>query len=74
MTSETGQQIIVILILPNISRSKCKQTTKLDQFIKCNRNIFLKKLYTKCVWEASPIPFHKKLELSISLDQQPELL
>ena len=48
MKSETRQKIIVILILPNISRSKCKQTTKLGQIIECNRNIFLKKLYTKC--------------------------
>ena len=48
---------------------------KSRQLIKCNmRNIFLQKLYTACGGEASSRPFYKKSELSISLDQQPELL
>ena len=34
------------------------------------RNIFLEKLCTKCGGETSPRPFFKKLQLSISLDQQ----
>ena len=43
MTSQTGQQIIAIHILPNISRSKCNQTMKFGQLIEYNvRNVFLK--------------------------------
>ena len=39
----TGQQIITIYILPNISRSKGNQTLKFSQIIKYNnRNIFFK--------------------------------
>ena len=49
-------------IYPNISRSKVM------------RNIFLVKSYTKCGGEARPRPSHKKLKLSISLDQQSEML
>ena len=75
MTSQPGQQSIVIHILPNISRSKGKQTMKLSQLIKCNtRNIFLKKSYTKCDGETGPRPFSEKLKLSISLDQQSKVL
>ena len=49
MTSQTGQQIIAIHILSNISRSLCNQTMKFAQLIKYKmRNIFLKKSYTKC--------------------------
>ena len=33
MTSQTGQQIITIQILPNISRSKGNQTMKFGQLI-----------------------------------------
>ena len=40
---------IVILILPNISRSKDNQTIKFGQLIECNiRNIFLEKSHRKC--------------------------
>ena len=43
MTSEPGQQTIVVRILPNISRSKGNQTMKFGQLIEYNtRNIFLK--------------------------------
>ena len=50
------------------------QTRKFGQLIEHNtRNIFLKKLYTKCGGEISPRTFSKKLKLSISLNQQPEI-
>ena len=38
------------------------------------KNIFLEKSYAKCGKEASPRPFYKKSKLSISLDQQSEML
>ena len=42
MTSQTGQQIIKIHILPNISRNKGNQTMKFVQLKEYNmRNIFL---------------------------------
>ena len=42
MTSQTGQQIIPIHILPNISRGKSNQEIKFGQLIKHNmRNNFL---------------------------------
>ena len=41
MTLQTGQQIIKIYILPNISRSKGNQIMEFGQLIKYNkRNIF----------------------------------
>ena len=62
MTSQTGQQIITIHILPNISRSKGNQTMKFGQSVEYNmRNIFLEKSYIKCGGEASLRPFYKKL-------------
>ena len=46
MMSQAGKQIIMMLTLPNISRSKGNQTMK---FIEYNmRNIFHEKSYTKC--------------------------
>ena len=52
MTSQSGKQIIVIHILPNISRSKDNQTMKLGLLIKYNRrNIIFEQSYTKCVGE-----------------------
>ena len=75
MTSQSGQQTIVIHIFPNISRSKDNQTTKFGQLIECNmRNIFLEKSYRKCGGETSPRPFSEKLKLSKSLDQQSNVL
>ena len=72
-TQTTGQQLITIHILPNISRSKGNQTIKFGQLLEYSmRNIFLRKSYTKCGGEASPRPFKSKL--SISLDQQSEML
>ena len=47
MTPQAGQRIITIHMLPDISRSKVKQTMKFVQLIKYStRNIFLEKLYT----------------------------
>ena len=41
MTSQSGKQVIAINILPNILRSKDKETMKFGQLIKYNlRNIF----------------------------------
>ena len=77
MTSQPGQQIITIHIYKtvNISKSKSKQPMKFGQLIKHNmRNIFLEKSNKKCGGKASPRPFHKKSKLSISLDQQSEIL
>ena len=69
MTSQSGWQILVIHILPNISRSKGNQTMKFGKLIEYNmRNIFLEKSYTKCGRETSPRPFSGKSKLSISLD------
>ena len=71
MTSQPGQQTIIIHTSPNISRSKSNQTLKFAQLIECNmRNIFLEKSYTKCGGETSPRPFSEKLKLIISLNQQ----
>ena len=65
-----SQQIIVISILPNISRRKSNQTMKVSQRIEYNkRNSFLERSYTKCGGEASPRAFQKKSKLSISPDQ-----
>ena len=63
MTSQTGQHIVTIHILPNISRSKGSQTIRFVQLIEYNtRNIFLEKSYTKYGGETSPRPlfFFKK--------------
>ena len=69
MTSEPGQRIIVVYILPNISRSRDNQAMKLGQLTKYNlRDVFPEKSYTKCGGETIARPFSKKLKLSISLD------
>ena len=48
MTSQPGEQTIVIHILTNISESKGNQTMKFGQLIECNmRNIFIEKSSTK---------------------------
>ena len=60
MTSQTIQQIIIIHIFSNISRSKGNQTIKFGQLIEYNmKNIFLEKSYTKCGAELVPGPFIK---------------
>ena len=74
LTSQTGQQIIAIPTLPNISRSKGNLTTKLDNLIKYNMiNYFFEKSYTKCDGKATPRPFYKVRKFSISLDHQFEI-
>ena len=77
VTSKTGKQIIAIHILSNISRSidNQNQTTKNGRFIEYNmRSIFFEKLYTECGGKTSPRSFSEKLKLSISLDEQSEML
>ena len=66
MTSQTGQQIITIHILPNISRSTDNQTMKFGQLKQNKMGNAVEKL----------VPEHliKKSKLRISLDQQPEKL
>ena len=55
MTSQSGQQTIVIHLSPNILRSKGNQAMKFGQLIERNtRDIFLDKSYTKCGGETSP--------------------
>ena len=39
-----------------------------------NRNIFVQKSYPKCGGEIIHKPFPKKSKLSVSVDQQPEVL
>ena len=49
MTSKPGKQATAIRILPYILRNEDNQTMKFGQLIKQNsKNIFLKKLQTKC--------------------------
>ena len=75
MTSQTGKQIIVIHLLPNISRSKGNQAMKLAQLMIYDmRNIFHEKWYTKCGGKSSRRHFPKNSKLSISLDQQCNVL
>ena len=75
MTLQTGQELTAIHILSKISRNKGSQTIKVGQLIEYDmRNIFLEKSYTKYGREASSKPFYKKSKLSISLDQQSEIL
>ena len=59
MTSQPGQQSIVIHTLPNIMRSKGNQTIKFRQLIEYDiRNIFLKKNHTQTmVKKLVPDPF-----------------
>ena len=64
MTSQPGQQTIVIHVLPNISRNKGNQTMKFGQLIEYNmRNTILEKSYTKCGEETRTRPFPGKLKL-----------
>ena len=75
MKSQTRQQMITILILPNISRCKWNQVMRFGQLIEYNiRNEFFEKSYKKPDWEASPRPFYKNSKLKISLVQQYEML
>ena len=38
------------------------------------RNVFLQKFYTKCGGKAIPRPFYRNSNLSITVDQQSEML
>ena len=56
----TGELIITTHILPNIARSKGKQTTEfgpLTEYIM--KNVFLEKSYSKCGGETSSSHFSK---------------
>ena len=59
MTSQTGQEINTIHILPNISRSKGNQTTKFGQLIEYNMIFFLKNHTQNMVEKLVPDPFVK---------------
>ena len=62
-------------IMPNISRSKDNQTMEINQLIEYNmRSIFLEKSYAKYSAENSLGSFYKTSKLSLSFDQQSELL
>ena len=62
LTSQLGLQTVVMHILPNISRSKGNRTIKFGQLMECDmRNIFLEKLYSKCVGKTSARLFSEKL-------------
>ena len=63
MTSQPGLQTIAVHVLPNISQSKDKQTTKFGQLIEHKRIMFLQKLCRKRGRETSsrPLCFLKKL-------------
>ena len=55
MTSQTGQKLITMHMLPNISRNKGNQEMKFGQLSECNMKIiFLEKSDTKWGGEASP--------------------
>ena len=47
MKSQLGLQTIAIHLLPNISKSKDKQTMKLDQLREYNKKIFFFKNHAK---------------------------
>ena len=57
MTSHTGKQVIVIHILPNISRTKGNQAIKFSYLIAYKvRNMLLQKSWRKCDRKTSPRP------------------
>ena len=60
MMSQTGQQIIKIRIVPNISIGKKQSDNEIWSINAYNMSkIFLEKSYTKCGGEASPRSFYK---------------
>ena len=61
--------------MPNISQSKGNHATKFSHLIEYNmRNIFLEASYTKCSMKLFLSLWSKKSKMSISLDQQSEIL
>ena len=70
MTSQPGQQTVVIHILPNVSRSKSNLRMKFGQLRESSiRKTSLEKSYIKYDGETGLRPFSEKLKLIISLDQ-----
>ena len=68
MTSQTGQGIITIHILPNIPRSKSNHAMKFGQLTKYNvRNITLQELCKKWDRETSSRPLVFLIKLYMSL-------
>ena len=53
MSSESGEQTILIHILPNISKSKGNQTMIFGQLMECNMRIFFEKSFTICFGETN---------------------
>ena len=71
MKSQTGQEIITIHMLFNISESKDNLPMNFGQLIKYSmREIFLEKSCTKYGREPTLRPLYAKSKLSLSLDQQ----
>ena len=61
MVSQTGQLIITINIIPNISRSKGNRAMRFFRLLEYNMgNIYLEKPYTRCCGIASLRPFYEK--------------
>ena len=59
MTSQSGQQIITLHVLPNTSGSKGTQAMKFGQLVEYKvRNIFLKDSCGKLGWETSFRPLY----------------
>ena len=74
MTSQTGQQIITIHMLLNISERKAtRQWIWSVNKIEDKKN-FSWEIILKCGGEASLRPFYSKSKLDISLGQQSEML
>ena len=70
MTSQPGEQLIAVNILPNISRSKVNQTMKFGQLREYNmRIILLENSYAKCGGETFSRPFPEKSKSSLSQDR-----
>ena len=68
------KNIITIHILSCISESKDNQKLKYSHLIECNKRNILLAIFVKCIEETSKRLFSKKLKLSISMDQQSEIL
>ena len=75
LMSHTEKQVIIIQILPNISRNKGNQAIKVSHLIGYKvRNIFLQKPGRKCDRETSPKPpffFWKKSSYEVNASNQP---
>ena len=75
MASQLRKQATAIQTMPNISRNKHNQSMKFGQLIDYNtKNFFLKSHTYNLVVKLLPDTFLKKSKLSVSLDQQSEVL